>query len=449
MDPVVEQQVLEMALREGSLRKEDLTAADQALLDGRGAEGPSRFGRRIRYLIGRGVLSVEAVEELIWRCRKPGAPPGRAGWEEPATVVEAAAPAKSIRQPREVPPEWDRYHIERLLGEGGMGRVYSAWDPRLQRRVALKFIHSTDPALVERFLHEARAQASIEHDNVCPIYEIGEVEGRPFIAMQYIRGEGLTRTSENLSIEERVRLMIPVAEALHAAHEKGLIHRDIKPGNILIERLEDGSLKPYVVDFGLAKELAEPGRTATGTILGTVAYMAPEQARGKDARLDRRVDVYALGATLYHLLAGRPPFTGTSLEIIVKLAESEPTPIGKVASFLPGDLAVVVMKALRRDPGDRYGTARELAQDLRRFLSGEPVQAQPVSFYSRMRSLIRRNPIASAALEPGDRPPRGTGPAHLLATAPQRAPRDQHSQRAPQGSGARSRTGERTRRRAG
>ncbi|MCG6962384.1 MAG: protein kinase, partial [Acidobacteria bacterium] len=234
--------------------------------------------------------------------------------------------------------------------------------------------------------------------NVCPIYEVGDVGGRPFIAMQYIRGESLTKAAESLPLHEKLSLMIRVAEALHAAHETGLIHRDVKPANVLVERGPDGALKPFVVDFGLAKELTEPGRTVTGAILGTVAYMAPEQGGGKNAVLDRRADIYGLGATLYHLVSGHPPFTGTSLEIIVRMTAYDPPPLRKVVPDAPRELEAVIMKCLRRAPEERYTTAQQLADDLRRFLAGEPVLAQPVTVVSRIRSFARRNRVASTAV---------------------------------------------------
>ncbi len=400
MDRGSEQRLLELALEEGLLRREDITAAEDALLDADRTLHPARWGWRLQLLIDRGVVSEEALEALA--SRSDGAVGGGSLARRPSSSSAADPPplsslARSLL-PSEVPEDWGRYRIEALLGEGGMGRVYRAFDPRLARRAALKFLHSTDPAQVERFLHEARAQASVEHDNVCPIYEVGEVGGRPFIAMQYIRGESLTRVAESLPLKEKLLLMIRVAEALHAAHETGLIHRDVKPANILVERSPDGALKPFVVDFGLAKELAEPGRTVTGAILGTVAYMAPEQGGGKNAHLDRRADIYGLGATLYHLIAGHPPFTGTSLEIIVKMTAYDPPPLRRAAPEAPRELEAIVMKCLRRAPEERYATAQELADDLMRFLAGEPVHAQPITLASRIRSFTRRNRVASLAV---------------------------------------------------
>ncbi|MCG6962724.1 MAG: serine/threonine protein kinase, partial [Acidobacteria bacterium] len=190
MDRESEQKLLELALGEGLLRREDIEAAEQALLGADRTLHPTRWGWRLQLLIDRGVVSEQAIESLA--SRPDGAFSVSMSRLSARSAIGDTPPLSSLARsllPSEVPDDWDRYQVEALLGEGGMGRVYRAYDPRLARRVALKFLHSTDPALVERFLHEARAQASVEHDNVCPIYEVGDVGGRPFIAMQYIRGE--------------------------------------------------------------------------------------------------------------------------------------------------------------------------------------------------------------------------------------------------------------------
>jgi serine/threonine-protein kinase len=274
----------------------------------------------------------------------------------------------------------DRYeHIE-LVGEGGMGTVFRASDRRLGRRVALKFLRGSDPDLGRRFLQEARAQARLEHAHVCRVYEVGVADGRRYISMQYIEGEPLDRAKEWMTLEQRVKAIREVAAALHEAHRLGIIHRDVKPGNIMIERAEDGSLKPYIMDFGLAREVDDHGQTMTGIVMGTPAYMAPEQARGDIRALDRRTDVYSLGATLYDLLASRPPFVDPiPWNIILRVTQEDAEPIRRVNPAVPQDLAKVVMKCLEKEPQRRYESAKALGDDLQRYLDGEPVHAKHAS----------------------------------------------------------------------
>ena len=293
---------------------------------------------------------------------------------------------------------WDRYDFDSFLGQGGMGRVYKAFDPRLKRFVALKFIRGDDPDLNRRFLREAQAQARVEHDNVCRVHEVGEVQGRLYIAMPYLEGENLDRAAAGMTLERKVRVVAQVAEGLHAAHRLGLVHRDVKPANVLVTRAEDGSPHPYVTDFGLARHTQEEGITVTGTLVGTPWYMAPEQAlSGK--LVDRRADVYGVGATLYELLAGRPPFTGAGpLEVLHSVLNEEPPPLRKLVADLPADLETIVHKCLEKDPNLRYESARALADDLRRFLDGEPIAARSTSLAGRLVRKARRNPALTAAV---------------------------------------------------
>lgn len=210
------------------------------------------------------------------------------------------------------PPLLEHYQLFGLLGKGGMGRVYKALDTRLNRYVAIKFLTGDTPEHVARFLREARAQAQVEHENLCKVFEVDEAEGRPFIAMQLIKGQPLNAAASQMNLEEKLLVIKKVADGLHEAHRSGLVHRDLKPGNIMVEQGRDGRYKPYVLDFGLARLGEDLDLTMTGTILGTPSYMSPEQTRGDIDLLDRRTDVYGLGATLYYLLAGKAPFTGPS-----------------------------------------------------------------------------------------------------------------------------------------
>ncbi len=287
---------------------------------------------------------------------------------------------------------WGRYRLEGLLGEGGMGRVYAAFDPRLERRVALKLLRSDEPLLVERFLAEARAQARVEHEHVCRVYEVGEVEGHPYIAMQLVEGRTLRETGPEMRLEERVELMRKVAEAVHAAHRTGLIHRDVKPGNILVERTEAGAWRPYVADFGIARSADAAGLTRPGALVGTLEYMAPEQAFSDSVKPDHRADIYGLGATLYELLCGRPPVSGVDeRQVVMQLLTGDPAPASKWRADLPVDLETIVMKCLERDPYRRYESARALAEDLARFRDGEPILARPTSLAYRLAKRARKH----------------------------------------------------------
>ncbi len=319
------------------------------------------------------------------------------------TVQPARSQATpSPQEPAFPVPGWERYQPVRFLGQGGMGRVYLAYDPLLRRNVALKFVRGDDPELLRRFVAEAQAQARVEHERVCKVYEVGEVQGQPFIAMQYVNGRTLLEVAQELSLEQMVTVVQQATEGVHAAHRAGLIHRDLKPSNILVERGEDGQWKPYVMDFGLARDWQRES-TVTGTVLGTPHYMAPEQARGEVSQLDRRADVYSLGATLYVLLTGKTPIPGSNaLEVLGNLATLEPRPVRQLNKNVPPDLEAIVLKCLEREPPARYDSARALAEDLGRFLNGEPVQARTVGLWYRLRKRARKHwalvSMASVAL---------------------------------------------------
>ena len=288
------------------------------------------------------------------------------------------------------------YEIIGELGSGGMGIVYKAYDPALKRFAALKLIRKDNPDLAVRFVQEARAQARVQHENVCRVYEVGEAEGKQYIAMQLIEGKSLSAASKEMPTEVKVQVIKQVAEALHAAHKQGLIHRDVKPTNIMLERTEENQLKPYVLDFGLARDQDAPGLTRTGVAVGTPYYMAPEQVSGERDQIDRRTDVYGLGATLYEVLSGRPPYEGKSgTEILLQILKDDPVPLRKVAPKVPQDLETIVMKCLERDPSRRYESSKALADDLQRFLDGEPLAATPVSLSYRLIKKARKNPLAA------------------------------------------------------
>ncbi|HWO19843.1 MAG TPA: serine/threonine-protein kinase [Kofleriaceae bacterium] len=289
-------------------------------------------------------------------------------------------------------PGWDRFEPIRLLGKGGMGRVFLAKDLRLGRNVAIKFVRGDDPEYARRIVAEARAQARVNDERVCKVYEVGEVRGRVYIAMQHIDGRPLSDLARELTVEQKALVMRGAALGIAEAHRVGLIHRDVKPSNIMVERDVDGALRPFVMDFGLARDWTE-GTTMTGTVLGTPQFMSPEQARGEVARLDRRADVYSLGATLYAMLTEQPPIAGTNpLEILSRVPSYEPQRPRAIDRDVPSDLEAIVMKCLEKERAARYDSARALADDLGRFLAGEPVAARASAGLGyRLRKALRRH----------------------------------------------------------
>lgn len=291
-------------------------------------------------------------------------------------------------QADEIPRRLGRFELASLLGEGGMGRVFAAYDPELRRDVAVKVLRVLNPATVGRFVREARTQASVFHPNICPVLEAGTVEGQPYIVMPRLDGESLDTAAQDLPLEGKLLLLRQVADAVHAAHQAGLIHRDLKPSNVLVEITNDG-LVPKVLDFGLARPQSDPRFTRTGDVVGTPAYMSPEQVKGDAANLDRRTDVYSLGACLYGVLAGRKPFTGSEPSVFVQILNTEPEPLRPLG--VPADVEAVVLKCLEKDPSRRYGSARELAEDLDRYLAGEPVRARATGRWYRFGKWASRN----------------------------------------------------------
>jgi eukaryotic-like serine/threonine-protein kinase len=278
-----------------------------------------------------------------------------------------------------------------------MGLVFKGYDSNLKRFAALKILHAESPQLSRRFAQEARLQAKIDHPNVCKVYEVGEVDGKNFIAMQFIPGKTLRDVA--LKIEEKARIIKQVAEALHSAHKEGLVHRDIKPTNIMVVKTEEGLWHPYILDFGLASEQESSGLTMPGIVVGTPQYMAPEQARADTSHVDRRTDVYGLGATLYELLSGRTPYAGkSSAEVLIKVIQDDPIPIRKIEPSIPIDLETIVMKCMQKESQQRYQSAKELYEDLQRYLDGDPISARPVRLSERLIKKARKNKVAAASI---------------------------------------------------
>ena len=293
-------------------------------------------------------------------------------------------------------PQIPGYEILGLINSGGMGSVFKARDLKLERIVAIKIPR---PALLEdetgreRFLREARAAARLRHVNICPIHEIGESNERPYISMAFI--DGATLREESFHAKQAAEVMAKLARAIEHAHSQGVIHRDIKPANVLIEA-ETG--EPILTDFGLAKELTghQSQMTQTGDVMGTPAYMAPEQAAGRIDEVGPLTDVYALGAVLYELLGGEPPFRGPVGEVLRKVQTDEPAPLRKLVPRLHVDLETICLKSLSKDPSQRYQSAAELADDLDRFVSGESILARRASVVTKAARVIQKRPVTAA-----------------------------------------------------
>ncbi len=318
---------------------------------------------------------------------------------------------------RLAPPEIPGFELLGELGVGGMGVVYMAREVGLKRVVALKMIRpDTRPGArdVARFQAEAEAVAAVRHPNVVEVYSTGRAGGLPYFVMEYVAGGTLAKrlAAGPLAPAEAAAVVAAVARGVHAAHAAGIVHRDLKPGNVLLASSEDkpGSTPslltadcppptPKVSDFGLAKRLstAGDGLTKTVAVIGTPAYMAPEQARGNGKFVGPEADVYALGVVLYECLVGRPPFTDEELLVLMRrVADETPAPPRSVVAAVPRDLDLICRKCLAKEPGDRYATAAELADDLDRFLAGRPVAARPIPWPVRAARWVRRNPAAAA-----------------------------------------------------
>jgi len=277
------------------------------------------------------------------------------------------------------------------LGRGGMGSVWRCYDPELRRMVAIKFLEAEGEA-VERFAKEARLAARLEHPNIARVYEVGNVAGHHYIVMQYVPGR--TMAGKRLSLEEALRVMVKAARAIHYAHEHGVIHRDLKPPNIMI----DQSGEVYVLDFGLAKELTPGASSLRSVIMGTPAYMSYEQATGQAHRIDARTDVYGLAATLYDVLTLRAPYEGTTaVEVLRKIQSEDPPPPRALRPDLPWEVETILLKGLDREPARRYQSAREFADDLDRFLRGDPIHAKRTGVWYRLQKRVRRRPSLWAA----------------------------------------------------
>jgi eukaryotic-like serine/threonine-protein kinase len=316
--------------------------------------------------------------------------------------AESQAPLATTPSPVKLPTDFvapeqlaevPGYTIIRELGRGGMGVVYLAQQIGLDRLVALKvvlFAEHSSSELRRRFVSEARTVARLSHPNIVQIYDIAEHKGLPYFSLEYCAGGTLSdRLGKGpLPPREAADIVRTLAIAVHAAHERGIVHRDLKPDNVLLTAA--GELK--VADFGLAKRLGAAGLTETGAVLGTPSYMAPEQAAGKKD-IGMATDVHALGAILYRLLTGHPPFEGpTTLDILHRVMESEPKALSEMNPKVPRDLETIALKCLQKQPIMRYRSAAELADELRRYRAGEAIWARPQSWVEKAWRWSKKHP---------------------------------------------------------
>src|SRR5215472_12836245 len=301
-----------------------------------------------------------------------------------------------------LPRAFGPYELLEEVARGGMGIVYRARQTQVNRVVAVKLMAAGQfaaPDFLKRFCTEAEAAASLDHPNIVPIYEVGECEGQPFFSMKFVEGGSLAARISNQEFQtaqhEAAVLVAKLARAAHYAHQRGILHRDIKPGNVLL----DAHGEPQLTDFGLAK-LVERDSTFTRTMamLGTPSYMSPEQARGEAKQLTTAVDVYGLGAVFYELLTGQPPFAGgTTMNTVRQVLEKEPRRPSALKPGIDRDLETICLKCLEKDPARRYGSAEALGADLERWQRHEPVEARPPSAAYRLQKAWSRNRLAFSA----------------------------------------------------
>jgi tetratricopeptide (TPR) repeat protein len=394
--------VLDLIGNEVLLRREQGEAArlDEYLRRFPQLAGPIRVQFEVEHAIESGSLT-----------QARGSPGGSTSPHVPAAAAEGGAPHIA------------GYEILGVLGKGGMGVVYQARQVGLERLVALKVIRAeahAHPAHLARFRQEAEAVARLQHPHIVQIYEVGEQDGLPFLSLEFVPGGTLAQhlAGKPQPPREAARLLETLARAMHHAHERGVVHRDLKPANILLQEKseiqnpkseKDGGFvsdfgfrisdfHPKITDFGLAKRLeGGPGHTQTGDILGTPSYMAPEQAAGRAAAVGPAADVYALGAVLYEMLMGRPPFQGeTPWDTVLQVMSHDPVPPARLQPRVPRDLETICLKCLEKEPKKRYASAHDLAEDLHRFLAGEPIRARPAGATERALKWAKRRPAAAA-----------------------------------------------------
>lgn len=362
----------QIAVEKGFLCPEEL---DELLRSQRQESPQTRIGA---LLLEKGMVTHTQMVELLHEQRRRNL----------LRLIEeegAAVPNEVLEALGDPERQVDGYVLVHPIGKGGTGSVWKAWDQQLHRWVAIKMLRGDRGAELKRFIREARAAARLCHPNIIRVHKVSEREGHPFLVMDYCDGGSM----EGWVLEplEAARLLASVARAMEFTHRHGVIHRDLKPANLLL----DGAGNVYISDFGIASLLPSGGgetTSATDGLLGTPAYIAPEQALGRG---DARSDVYSLGATLYRLVVGEPPFQGsTPAEVMAKALRDTLVPPRHLRRDVPRDLERIILKCMRRDPRRRYSSAEELANDLERFQQGKPVFAQPKPAILRLASLLAR-----------------------------------------------------------
>jgi len=340
---------------------------------------------------------LEALERLAPAAAAAGAaePPGLSSFDavDPSDAVASCD--------EELPRDFGPYELLAEIGRGGMGVVYKARQKELDRIVAVKMIlasHVASPEHVRRFQAEARAAARLRHPHIVPIHEVGQCHGQHYFTMELIEGVSLADqlARQHLDVPVAVHVVEAMARAVDHLHRQGIVHRDLKPANILL----DHEGHPYLADFGLAK-IFTPGSevTATGVIAGTPSYMSPEQAAGHTSQIGPAADVYSLGAILYELLTGRPPFREESpLDTLMSVLSSDPMAPRRLNPRIPFGLELICLKCLSKLPGDRYGSAAALADDLERFARGEPLEVRPPQIAQRLGRWARRRPALASRM---------------------------------------------------
>src|SRR5437016_2887811 len=317
---------------------------------------------------------------------------------DPGHVDKSARAATKSQRFAEMLGELGDYELLEEVGRGGQGVVFRARQKSLNRIVAVKVISLgqwATKAHLKRFRLEAEAAASLDHPCIVPIYEVGERDGQCYFSMKFVEGGQLDEVTrrEPMPIRRAVELIAKVARTVHYAHEHGILHRDIKPGNILL----DAKGEPHLTDFGLARLVeSESSVTQTLDVLGTPSYMAPEQAVGNNMAVSHATDVYGIGAVLYQLLTGHPPFAGgATYETIRLLLDTEPRQPRLLNPKIDRDLSTICLKCLEKDPKRRYSSALALAEDLERWLKHEPIQARHTGVFARGKKWVRRNPTSA------------------------------------------------------